>query len=255
MADPSSYSRAIALSRKIALAVGTPLFYRERAREVALSHTLFDNEPLIAAAMAIVEAQGDSPGHGMNHVRKVAIDSGALMLIEAGALPERALHRQVLLAQVAGLFHDIRREKRSHARQGAKAAERLLAPFPLNAGERADIAQAIRNHEAFHPCRDGAAKSAQMLSDCLYDADKFRWGPDNFTDTLWAMAIPGGLPLEALLPRFGSGMEKIESIRESFRTATGKRYGPDFIDRGLTIGRRLQAALTENATGETPCRH
>jgi hypothetical protein len=39
-------------------------------------------------------------------------------------------------------------------------------------------------------------------------------------------------------------MDLSRKIRESFRTATGREYGPDFIDRGLTIGRRLYAELT-----------
>ena len=36
-------------------------------------------------------------------------------------------------------------------------------------------------------------------------------------------------------------VEGIERIRSTFRTPTGKTYGPDFIDRGLEIGRRLYA--------------
>jgi len=85
---------------------------------------------------------------------------------------------------------------------------------------------------------------AQLISDALYDADKFRWGPDNFTETLWAMIIPRKTPLPVLLSRFLSRLEGIENIRTTFRTPTGREYGPDFIDRGLLIGRRLHAALT-----------
>jgi hypothetical protein len=60
------------------------------------------------------------------------------------------------------------------------------------------------------------------------------------------MIIPRRIPLQTLLPRFLPGLEGIRKIRESFRTATGREYGPDFIDRGLEIGLRLHEALIEN---------
>jgi len=40
------------------------------------------------------------------------------------------------------------------------------------------------------------------------------------------------------------GLEGVGRIRETFRSETGRRYGPDFIDRGMKIGRRLYAELT-----------
>jgi hypothetical protein len=38
-------------------------------------------------------------------------------------------------------------------------------------------------------------------------------------------------------------MKGIEKITQTFRTPTGKEYGPDFISRGLEIGRRLYTEL------------
>jgi len=241
--DPE-YIRAMDLSRKIAAEVGTPRFYLEREREVALSRELFASEPLVEEGMRIVGERGDCLGHGLTHVRKVAIDTGALILIEAGdGLPGARVLRLVLLAHLAGLLHDIRRAEKDHAERGADEAMSLLTSFPIRDDERAGIASAIRNHEAFRPStKTGPAE--HLLSDALYDADKFRWGPDNFTETLWAMIIPRGIPLRMLLPRFLPGIEGIRKVRESFRTATGREYGPDFIDRGLTIGRRLYEELT-----------
>jgi hypothetical protein len=58
------------------------------------------------------------------------------------------------------------------------------------------------------------------------------------------MILPRRIPLQTLLPRFLPGLEGIRKIRDSFRTPTGREYGPDFIDRGLVIGKRLLAALT-----------
>jgi hypothetical protein len=39
-------------------------------------------------------------------------------------------------------------------------------------------------------------------------------------------------------------MESLLRIRETFRTSTGKDYGPDFIDLGLEIGRRFYEEMT-----------
>lgn len=239
------YRRAIDLSRKIAAEVGTPRFYLEREEEVALSRKWFAAEPLVEKALRIVGEREDCLGHGLIHVRKVAIDVGALILIEEGGAPaDVRVRRFVLLAHLSGLLHDIRRSEKNHAELGADEAAAILASFPLSDEECADVAGAIRNHEAFRPSRTETGPKARLLSDALYDADKFRWGPDNFTETLWAMIIPRGIPLQALLPRFLAGLEGIRKVRESFRTATGREYGPDFIDRGLMIGRRLYEELT-----------
>jgi hypothetical protein len=242
------YRLAIDLSRRIAAEVGTPRFYIEKAHEIALSRELFAAEPLIEEGRRIVAERGACLGHGLIHVEKVAIDIGALIIIEKGdAVPDARVRRLVLLAQLAGILHDIRRTEKEHAERGAEEAEKLLASFSVLHEERAGIIHAIRNHEAFRPCQTAVDHVAQLLSDALYDADKFRWGPDNFTETIWAMVAPRRVPLQALIPRFLPGIEGIRKIRDSFRTPTGREYGPDFIDRGLTIGRRIHTALTAPA--------
>lgn len=239
------YRRAIDLSRKIAAEVGTPRFYLERDTEMVLSRKWFAAEPLVEEALRIVGERGDCLGHGLIHVRKVAIDAGALILIEEGEAPaDERVRRLVLLAHLSGLLHDIRRSEKNHAERGADEAAGILAAFPLRAEELAAVTGAIRNHEAFKPFRTDAGPLERFLAGVLYDADKFRWGPDNFTETLWAMIIPRKIPLQTLLPRFLAGLEGVRKVRESFRTAAGREYGPDFIDRGLTIGRRLYEELT-----------
>lgn len=259
------YRRAIALAREIASEVGTPRFYQERERDIALSRTLFAGEPMTAAGLQVLARRGTSPGHGLVHVEKVAVDGGALMLIEEGVTePDARVRRLVLLAHLAGIFHDICRGQRDHALRGAEEVKSLLPAFSLDPAESAAIAEAIGNHEAFRPSQTAGTgrpqtPASQRLSDVLYDADKFRWGPDNFTETLWEMVLPREVPLQALLGRFLHGLDGIRRIRSSFRTPTGRIYGPDFIDRGLTIGRRLHAALTspeDRAAGQKarmPC--
>jgi hypothetical protein len=242
------YRPAIDLARRIAAEIGTPRFLVEKAREVARSRELFAAEPLIAAGLRIVARRGECLGHGLVHVEKVAIDAGALIIIEEGdATSDARVRRLVFLVQLAGILHDIRRMEKEHAKRGAEEAEKLLASFPLLPEECTGITYAIRTHEAFQPQQKATGRTAQLLSDALYDADKFRWGPDNFTETLWAMVTSRGVPLQSLIPRLLPGIEGIRKIRDSFRTPPGREYGPDFIDRGMTIGLRLHAALT--ATG------
>jgi hypothetical protein len=42
---------------------------------------------------------------------------------------------------------------------------------------------------------------------------------------------------------YAQGMEKIKSIKSTFRTSTGQKYGPQFIDLGLEIGEELYEVI------------
>jgi hypothetical protein len=240
------YRQAQEIARRIAREVGEPLFYEIQEGCVRTSASLFKGDPLVGRAVALMEERPDRIGHGLRHATKVAVDAGAIILVErdSSRVPER-VRRLVSLAHVAGVLHDIRREEKEHARLGAEEARRILADYDLREAEREAIVGAIANHEAFRPSMRMADEDGQLLSDALYDADKFRWGPDNFSEMLWEMVSRRDVPLSALLGRFVKGMEGVGRIRETFRSDTGRRYGPDFIDRGMEIGRRLYAELTK----------
>ena len=45
------------------------------------------------------------------------------------------------------------------------------------------------------------------------------------------------------MARYPQGMEGLEKIKTTFRTPTGKKYGPRFIDLGLAIGEKLYAVI------------
>lgn len=241
------HERARSLSIRIAAELGSPRFYLQHPGEMERSRWLFEQAPMVSQCLGIVEAYGDCYGHGLLHVRKVAVDAGAIILTELSSTALAAdTERLVLLAHLAGLLHDIKRAEKDHARAGAREASGILATFALEDRECSAIAQAIANHEAFQ-VPDALADSAdQLLSDALYDADKFRWGPDNFTETLWAMLAARKAPLAAVLPRFPRGMEALLKIRETFRTSTGRAYGPDFIDLGMEVGRRFYEEMTRD---------
>ena len=239
-----AYEEARRICEEIAATFETPRFYREKVNEVDDSRRLFENNPIVQSCLDILATNESSYGHGLSHARKVAIDSGAIVLIEGIHLAKgNTLKRMVLLAHLAGVSHDIKRSHSDHAIEGAKEAEKILKGFDLGHDERKAISQAIENHEAFKPCHPLNSPTDQLLSDALYDADKFRWGPDNFREMIWDIIIPRKIPLSTVLDHFTTGLEGIEKIRDTFRTTTGREYGPDFIDIGLKIGRKLYSEL------------
>jgi len=238
------YLEAKRLSERIAAGMEPPRFYLEKKGEIEASCRLFTGAPMVEGGLNIVEDRADRIGHGLSHVRKVAIEAGAIVIIETkGMASEEAVNRKVLLVHLAGILHDIKRKEPEHAQRGAEEAGRILKGFDLEERERLGIVEAIGNHEAFKPARPLDDPSLQIISDALYDADKFRWGPDNFTETVWMMVAPRKVPMPALLKRFGRGLDGIEEIKGTFRTPTGREYGPDFICRGLEIGRKVYEAL------------
>ena len=246
MSLSQEYLEARAIAQRITAEVGEPVFYVLQREAVETSGRLFREQPLVERALAALGAEPDRIGHGLSHVTKVALDAGAIILIERGNGGRiEQVYRLVAMAHVAGVLHDIRREEKDHARKGAEEAERMLRDFDLDSGERLAIGGAIANHEAFRPSNPMGEPDWQLLSDALYDADKFRWGPDNFSEMLWDMVSRRNVPLSAVMGRFLKGLEGIDRIRETFRSDTGRKYGPEFIDRGMEIGRRLYAELTK----------
>lgn len=219
-----------------------PDFYRVFFREYEHARRVLRTDALLVELMDHVGGLIENDyGHGLNHALKVAQDSGALILVEAGGANAgfRQHLRRVQMAQAAALLHDVRRKEKDHALAGAKAALPVLERFRFSTGEIDAILYAIQSHEAFKLIKTAPAPEAELISSCLYDADKFRWGPDNFTDTLWEMVAFTDPPLSEFLSRFPSGMEKLQRIRSTFRSRTGRRYGPQFIDFGIVVGEEL----------------
>lgn len=245
----ANYQDLRKLCLEIAMVVGTPIFYTEKEKPLEQSRVAFEKNETVQKCLGIVAREGFFAGHAEVHIRNVAIDAGAIVLIEANGSPHpgKIGQRLSFLVHIAGVLHDIKRSQPEHARLGALEAGRILTEFPLEEAERQMIVKAIANHEAFQPSEPLQSSNAQLLSDALYDADKFQWGPENFTETLWAMlALRQKENIPLLFQRFPQSMEGIERIRTTFRTRTGRFYGPDFIDRGLEIGRRLLAQYKDS---------
>lgn len=230
-----------------------PAFYIDFKDAVGRSRQFFDSDPVIDRLHSYVKGVIENDfGHGLEHVREVALDAGALILIEQDIPehPEPGQCQGLRMAHCAGLLHDIRRKVRNHAEAGAEAADGILRAYPFTDAEVGHICRAIRNHEAFGENRtEGCCGAGALLSDCLYDADKFRWGPENFTRTVWGMISSMDVSVETFMDHYPRGMAFLQKIRSTFRTRTGKLYGPQFIDLGLAIGNDLYEVIRTEVRG------
>lgn len=236
------YARFRKRARQIVSRYPSPEFYQDHSFANEISRQHFETNPFTVELREFVAKHlEENFGHGLEHAIKVAIDAGALMIIEnkLAQQPDNRINRRVAVVQWAGLLHDIKRRKENHAIKGSDHARKVLKPYPLDPSEVDDICRAIRNHEAFTPTVKADTIEGALVSDCLYDADKFRWGPDNFTDTLWAMVSDFKIPVVEFMDLYPEGMEKLAEIKHTFRTRTGKKYGPQFIDLGVAIGKEL----------------
>ena len=229
--------RAFASARKI----GTPAFYIHHKNELHTSLSSYAASSLVRTCKAHLDESTLHPAHGIAHCEKVATEAGAILRIEGNALGLDAsrINDLMLCAQIAGLLHDIKRTESDHAVAGSREAAAILKNFSLAEQSKAYIIAAIRNHEAFREVLESEDESARLVSDSLYDADKFRWGPDNFTVTLWLMIESNGVSLETFSQSFPEKLEGIKLIKKTFRTKTGQKYGPEFIDKGILIGNEI----------------
>lgn len=186
-------------------------------------------------------------GHGLSHAEAVALDAGSIIQVEGRIqhIKGRLISELIVYAQIAGLLHDIKRKEKNHTIAGSNEAKKILNDFQIEDRYKRYIVVAIRNHEAFKELLEPEDEIAKLISDSLYDADKFRWGPDNFTTTLWLMLNSLNMPVETLYKNFIENMRYIESIKTTFRTQTGKNYGPEFIDMGLKIGQAIYKEMAD----------
>jgi len=245
MTAAQDYKLAREMAIEIAASFDAPRFHLDLSREREESLKSLQTDPVLERSRQIAISRDEDYGHGLRHVEKVATDAGVIVQRECRLRgdPAGKVRRALFLVQLASLLHDIRRRVPDHAQRSAEAAAGILTDFPVDDREREWIVGSIRNHEAFIEPASMGDPEGQLLSDALYDADKFRWGPDNFTDTLWEMVSPEDVPMRALLAHFPKGMEGVERIATTFRSLTGKEYGPEFIEIGIAIGYRLHEEL------------
>jgi hypothetical protein len=222
-----------------------PKFYSDLGPELAYSKQLFFDHPLLHRCREdVLPFLNDEFGHGIEHCKHVAVDAGTIVLGELYPKDFALGRHLVLLVQIAALLHDICRLEEDHALEGSRLAYKILKDFPLSDADKDAVSLAIRNHEAFKPVAEPSEPGTALVSNALYDADKFRWGPDNFVTTLWEICDYEEWSLEMILRQFPRGLEIVRAVADTFRSRIGRIYGPEFIETGLELGnfiyRRLQ---------------
>ncbi len=247
--ESSVYLKLRETAARTAKRIGTPSFYVDHRREVEVSAALFRENKMLRACRSRIDESTLHPAHGLSHCDKVAVEAGAIVLVERKGETDGG-EELLLCAHLAGLLHDITRREKDHSISGSIAAERMLKDVRLEEKCRVYVAAAIRNHEAFKEVLKSEDDSARLVSDALYDADKFRWGPDNFTTTLWLMVESSGTPSLTLYSNFQEKMTAIKRIKETFRSGTGRRYGPEFIDLGVEIGNEIYSEMGRLINGQ-----
>lgn len=234
-------------AKVIAASQAIPSFYERFAAELAFSKEIFFDHPLVTRCREdVIPLLNDEYGHGIEHAKKVALDAGAIILAEARPWGMNQTRRLCILAQFCGLLHDTCRLEPHHAQRGAELAARILSDFPLSDHERSMIAYAIRNHEAFQPQESTDDPLEELLAAALYDADKFRWGPDNFCTTLWEICDYEEWRLPQIIAKYPEGIAKIQAIAHTFRSEIGRSFGPEFIELGLVLGKQVYTILQQN---------
>ena len=240
------YQKLRETAYRTAVTLPKPAFYGTHVAVIRRAEETLATNEIVRRCRTYLDASQLECAHGLCHCEAVARDAGAIVLIEAreGGIVQAGAEALFTAAIIAGLLHDIKRKEQDHAVRGSIEAEKILAGLGMSLRERQYIADAIRNHEAFQETFDRDDAAGRLVSDALYDADKFRWGPENFTTTLWLMVEAHNTPPEALHRTFKEKMKGIEKIKETFRTATGKRFGPEFIDQGIAIGNAIYDEMT-----------
>jgi hypothetical protein len=249
--DCSTYHRLREKACETAERLGAPAFYKTFEEEMVVSSQAFLMSPLIKKCRAYIDESTLHPAHGIPHCQRVAIEAGAVLQAESLGRSFNVQTREDLMrcAQIAGLFHDIKRAESDHPVKGSLEAQRILSNFDIQGHHKRYIVAAIRNHEAFREVLDSEDEPARLVSDSLYDADKFRWGPDNFITTLWILVESAGIPLGELFGHFREKMVWIGRIKNTFRTGIGRKYGPEFIDLGMEIGHEIYGEMERIVRG------
>jgi hypothetical protein len=235
------YRRLRETAHQVAASLPKPAFYKRYERFIRRADETLATHDLVRRCRSYLDESQMECAHGLFHCEAVARDAGALILIEMndGVTTWQETEPLFTAAIIAGLLHDIKRKEQDHAVRGSIEAEKILTGLGMSLKERQYIADAIRNHEAFQETFDRDDDAGKLVSDALYDADKFRWGPENFTTTLWLMVETNNIPIESLHRTFREKMKGIEKIKETFRTPTGRQFGPEFIDIGISIGNAI----------------
>ena len=112
------YEEMMVASQDVAASFPQPSFYVCCKEPLHLSRSLFNEDSQVMRCRTLILNElKDDLGHGIDHSEKVALEAGALAYIEGERLSlwESLRREACLLAQIAGLLHDMRRNEKDHA--------------------------------------------------------------------------------------------------------------------------------------------
>lgn len=228
--------------KSVAVTLPAPKFYVDSYLYLSIARKIAQVSSVVAYCAECMRKKGTALGHSYYHAEKVAIESAAIVLKEQG-VSGKSIHLAIR-ALIAGFLHDYYREKKDHPAKAAEYVRMNLSHFiPQNDIDA--ITFAILNHEAFKEYQIVDNSDIMLVSNALYDADKFRWGPDNFIFTIWDMIATMNISIKDIIAHFPKGVAHINTIRHTFRTKTGMDYGPEFIDQGMLIAEKLLKFLQD----------
>jgi hypothetical protein len=229
-------------AKKLAAARKQPPFIEVCKMELEQSRQhFFDNPLILNLQQECLPLLYDDTGFGIEHAKHTAIDAGALALKDYSG-PQYDTRRLVLGAQVAGMLHDICRTEGEHAERGALIAEMKLSRYDVEPELIKNVKDAVSRHEDIE-ADEPVDEASAAVSACLYDADKFRWGPDFFTTFFWEMTDYLTDPPETFPEAFKLSVESLPGYLSTFRTSAGKRFGNAYIEFGMDFAPKVQPLL------------
>lgn len=226
-------------------------FYLDHATEVSFAWDLFFDHPILRRLQDdCLPFLYDDAMFGIEHSKKVAQEAAAIVLSEEAGLEPEQKRNLALLAQVAGMVHDLQRGEDDHAHRSAEAVRDILKDYPFSDDDVALITLAVDGHETRTDPDDYPDPSARLLCQALYDADKFRFGPDIFCTTMWLFCDYTSWSLAEIAGQFPKGIAAAKAVVHTFRTDVGRRYGPLLIEQGIKLGEIMHRRLIENSRKE-----
>ncbi|EPR37574.1 hypothetical protein dsx2_0920 [Desulfovibrio sp. X2] len=238
MSSPLKQFRDVAA--RLAAPLPRPAFYTGYAMELEGARTAFFEEPLLRRLRDdSLTFLYDDFGFGIEHSKTVAVEAAAIVAAETASHGREESRRMVLMALLAGLLHDATRLEQDAAARAADLSLSVLASYALADEEREMIAGAIAAHETPTGWTPPADPRAALLAGALYDADKFRYGPDVYVTSLWEHCDYEELPLSDAPHCLALAEKRIPALRGTFRTNPGRLHGESF----LAVGQRLLPVL------------
>ena len=219
-----------------------PALYANHPEDTAFAWEVFFNHPLLVRLQGeALQYLYDDYMFGIEHAKRMAQDTGLLILLETSNLPQEESRPVSIQGQAAGMLSGLERgdEAPGHL---AETASMVLTSAELRPGERERILWAIE-HFRDDPV-EPPDEEAGVLAAALYDAAKFRYGTDILPTALWMhcdYSTASAREVRECLQGHVPGPPE----DGGFRTRTGQRYGAEIMEQGRLVIQEMVRFLEE----------